>query len=466
MGKELREMRPTEISADNTIFVLLSFEGPDLYSLAGGLGTRITYLSQALAGMGFPTHLFFIGDPKARGEETIYHGRLTLHRWCQWISEYYPNGVYQGENDKVNDFNDSIPPFVVDRITNPAISRDKLVVVLSEEWHTAEAVCRISEQLKSQGMRDKVVTFWNANNTYCFDRIDWTRLAQNTTITTVSRYMKQIMRGMGINPLVIPNGIPEVLLGEVDDRLSARLRESLKSELLFTKVARYDTTKGWDEAIEATDRLNRRGTKTILLARGGIEPYGQEVLYNAKHLGLKVRDVTSAGDSVDGYLEAIGNEDEAEVLNIKFQCPPELLRILYHASDAVLANSSHEPFGLVGLETMAAGGVAFTGGTGEDYAVHMRNAIVLETSDPREIEGYVTFLDDHEEKEEDIRESARHTARGFTWEEVIKNVIERTESQASIQGILRKPVRNSASEFEVEELSKTTSPNQVPITVG
>jgi len=461
-------MEQSMITTDNTIFVLLSFEGPDPYSLAGGLGTRITYLSQALAGIGFPTHLFFIGDPKARGEEIIDHGRLTLHRWCQWISEYYPNGVYQGENDKVNDFNDSIPPFVIDRITKPAIASDKLVVVLSEEWHTTEAICRISEQLKNQGMRDRVVTFWNANNTYGFNRIDWPRLAQNAAITTVSRYMKHIMRGMGINPLVIPNGIPEVLLGEVDGRLSARLRQRLKPDILLTKVARYDTTKGWNEAVEATARLNRRETKTVLLARGGIEPYGEEVLYNARQLGLKVKDVTARGDSADSYLEAIDREDEAEVLNIKFQCPPQLLRILYNASDAVLANSSHEPFGLVGLETMAAGGVAFTGGTGEDYAVHMRNAIVLETSNPREIEDYVTYLDDHEDKEEDIRNSARHTARGFTWEEIIKNLIERTEDRASMQGILWRPVRSTVPDAEERGVSETLSLNQkmLPMTVG
>ncbi len=454
------------LTSDNTVFVLLSFEGPDPYSLAGGLGTRVANLSRALAGIGFPTHLFFVGDPKARGEEVVEQGRLILHRWCQWISEYYPNGVYQGENDKVNDFNDSIPPFVVDQITRPAIAKDKLVVILSEEWHTAEAICRISEQLKSQGMRDNVVVFWNANNTFGFDRIDWPRLVRNTVITTVSRYMKHIMRESGVNPLVIPNGIPETLLDEVADTTSARLRERLKSELLFTKVARYDPTKGWNGAVEATARLNREGTRTMLLARGGIEPYGEEVLHNARQLGLKVRDVTSAGYSWEDCLDAIDNEDESEVLNIKFQCPPELLRILYHASDAVLANSSHEPFGLVGLETMAAGGVAFTGGTGEDYAIHMHNAIVLETSDPGEIEDYATYLDHHEEKEEDIRKSAQWTARRFTWENVIKNIIDRTEGQAYMQEILQKPVGNHVSQPEVQEFPRSVSMTQPPVPVA
>jgi glycosyltransferase involved in cell wall biosynthesis len=448
------------IIGDNTVFVILSFEGPDRYSLAGGLGVRVTNLSQTLSHAGFQTHLFFVGDPKKQGEELDTAGKMNLHRWCQWISEYYPNGVYQGENDKVNDFNQSIPPFIIDRIVKPALVESKLVVILSEEWHTAEAVCRLNEQLRGQRLEDRVVTFWNANNTFGFDQLDWPRLAENTTITTVSRYMKQIMRQKGVNPLVIPNGIPKVLIGEVDGRVSHRLRERLKSDLLFTKVARYDTTKGWEQAVEATARVKRSGKKTVLLARGGIESYGEEVMYIAKHLGLKVRDAVTTGDKIDDCLEAISGNDGADVVNIKFHCLPELLRILYHASDAVLANSNHEPFGLVGLETMAAGGVAFTGGTGEDYAIHLHNSIVLETSDPREIETYVTYLDNHAGQEESIRKSGKQTAIRFTWEEVIKNLIEKTETQASIQGILQAPIRTHSSQSEARELLQATPVSQ------
>jgi len=140
-------MKETNITADNTIFVLLSFEGLDSYSLAGGLGVRVANLSQTLAHAGFLTHLFFIGDPKLRGEQTI-NRRLILHRWCQWISEIKP-GVAEG----------------------------KLVVILGEEWQTAEAMCGLGDLLRSKGLRDKVVMFWNANNTYGFDRVDWQRLA-------------------------------------------------------------------------------------------------------------------------------------------------------------------------------------------------------------------------------------------------------------------------------------------------
>ena len=107
--------------------------------------------------------------------------------------------------------------------------------------------------------------------------------------------------------------------------------------------------------------------------------------------------------------------------------------MLYHTSDAVLANSGREPFGLVGLETMAAGGIAFTGSTGEDYAISFHNSIGLETSDPAEIESYLIYLFDHPEEEERIRKAARYTAARFTWEQIMDNLILRLEFQAKTQ---------------------------------
>ncbi|APV44433.1 Glycosyltransferase involved in cell wall bisynthesis [Dehalogenimonas formicexedens] len=415
----------TKSKSLNTTFILLSFEGPDRYSLAGGLGARISNLSHCL-GRNYNTHLFFIGDPRRRGEEPQPDSHLTLHRWCQWISEYNPNGVYQGENEKVEDYSRSIPPYVIETIIRPAVERQENVVVLSEEWHTAEATCRLGEQLLAAGLRNGTEILWNANNTFGFDRIDWKRLAANSTVTTVSKYMKHVMREKGINSVVIPNGIPEAMVSDVDDRESSELRARLKRDLLFTKVARFDPTKGWNEAIEATARLKRAGKKPILLARGGIEPFGEEVLYNAHQLGLRVKDVFSDSHKPSDCLSAVaqGTQD-ADLVNMKFHCSPQLLRVLYNASDAVLANSRHEPFGLVGLEAMAAGGVAFTGGTGEDYARHMDNAIVLESTDPREIEDYVTYLDTNDPHEDKIRSSARATAKSYTWEAVVKGLMEK-----------------------------------------
>jgi glycosyltransferase involved in cell wall biosynthesis len=428
--------KPTAISPDNTQFVVLSFEGPDRYSLAGGLGVRVSNLCESLATSGYQTRLIFVGDPKQPGEEIRDEGKLVLHRWCQWISGYYPDGVYQGENEKLYDFNESVPWFVCDRIVKPAVEQNKLVVVLGEEWHTAEAMCRISDLLHSNGLRDRAVMFWNANNTMSFDRINWGRLAYTTRITTVSRYMKHIMSRMGIDPLVIPNGIPNSLLGRLPSRAAEVFRKSIDAELVLAKVARWDPDKRWNMAVEAMARLKSRGKKAVLLARGGIEPHGQEVLYNARSLGLKVSDVRTQGNTFMDYVQAIREGDGADVLNLRFHCPLSLLKSMYHTSDAVLANSGHEPFGLVGLETMAAGGIAFTGSTGEDYAIPYRNAMVMETADPKEIETYISYLDRHPEERRRMRLAGRGTAGEYVWEKVIKNLVRKLEYQAMLQGLL------------------------------
>src|SRR2546430_10216686 len=125
------------LEPEQTTFILLSFEGPDEYSQAGGLGGRVKELSRALAERGFGTHLFFVGDPKLPADESALDGRLWLHRWRQWISRYYPVGVYAGEDDKVADLNRSLPDSLVKDYIRPAIERGKTVVVLGEEWHLA-----------------------------------------------------------------------------------------------------------------------------------------------------------------------------------------------------------------------------------------------------------------------------------------------------------------------------------------
>jgi len=446
------EMRQRSLTTENTVFVLLCFEGADPYSLAGGLGVRVTNLSQTLARVGFHTHAFFVGDPKLKGEERTKDERLMLHRWCQWISEYYPGGVYEGENEKLYDFNESLPGFVTEQIIKPALAQDKVVVILGEEWHTAEAMCRISDLLHSDGLRDRVVMFWNANNTYGFDRIHWQRLNYATTITTVSRYMKHIMWKMGLNPLVVPNGIPKSLLRKIDDDQVAEAKDALGTDLILFKMARWHPDKRWNTAIEATIRLKEMGLRTVLVARGGIEPYGDEVAQNARSLGLTVREARAKSPSFNDQLCAFREAAPADVIDVKFHLPADSSRVLYRAADGVLANSGHEPFGIVGLEAMAAGGIAYTGCTGEDYAIPFVNSFVLQTDDPWEIIGYVTYLRESPEEGGRMRKAARHTARQFTWESAVQNLVNKLRNQARIQGILAGHAKPAPLPlFEVEE---------------
>jgi len=68
---------------------------------------------------------------------------------------------------------------------------------------------------------------------------------------------------------------------------------------------------------------------------------------------------------------------------------------------------------------MAAGGLAVTGSTGEDYAEPYRNAIVLETDDPIEIVTELMLLKDRPGLVARMRKRGRVTAKEYVWDKVI-----------------------------------------------
>jgi glycosyltransferase involved in cell wall biosynthesis len=269
-------------------FHLLAFEGPDAYSRAGGLGTRVSGLSEALAAEGFDTHLWFVGDPDLPGQER--RGRLALHRWCQWISRHHPAGVYDGEEGKHADYASSLPPFLFHNELLPRLRAGARAVVLAEEWQTADAVLHLDSLLRRAGLRDRVTILWNANNLFGFHHIDWRRLAAAATVTTVSRYMRYRMWELGIDPVVIPNGLSSRALRPPDQQALGAVAARTAGRVVVTKVARWDPDKRWLLAVDIAAEMKRRGSRPLLVARGGVESHGVDVLARATAAGLRVAD--------------------------------------------------------------------------------------------------------------------------------------------------------------------------------
>jgi glycosyltransferase involved in cell wall biosynthesis len=423
-----------QVTPERTVFVVLSFEGPDVYSQAGGLGVRVKGLSRTLAQLGFETHLFFIGDPELPSEETHEHGRLHYHRWCQWLSAFHRGGVYDGEEDKLRDWDRSVPPAVIGGIIAPAVESGRNVVVLAEEWQTAATMNFLSDSLYYGALRDRVVMMWNANNTFGFDRINWGALAFASTITTVSRYMKLRMWEWGQNPIVIPNGVPLSTRAGVDSAVVADLRDAAAADHFCFKIGRFDPDKRWLMAMTAMAYLRQSGSRVRLLMRGGSEPHGVEVMLHARHHGLHVTDV-KAPDDPAGLAQVLRAHPHADVINVTSYISDGLLEVIYVACDAVLANSGHEPFGLVGLEVMAAGGLAITGSTGEDYADAFRNALVLETDDPVEVVTLLRLIKERPDLAASIRKCGLATARDYAWETVIDQLLLRIDLAAAQQAV-------------------------------
>ncbi len=399
-------------------FHLLSFEGPDPYARAGGIASRIIGLAQALVASGFPTHLWFVGDPDLPGHEVC--DQLQLHRWGQWISRYHPAGVYDGEEAKRADYAASLPPFLLREALLPHLQQGGTAVILAEEWHTVDAVLHLDWLLRQAKVRSHVTILWNANNTFSFDRIDWGRLAEAAIITTVSRYMKHLLQGLGVNALVIPNGLAADDLIPPERETVRGFRTRTHDRTVLSKVARWDPDKCWLLAIDTVGMMKNLGWRPLLIARGGVEAHGVDVLTTAVARGLQVVERALPNPGVGGLLQVLDSLHDVDVVSLRSPLDPESRRVLLHGSAAVLANSKHEPFGLVGLETMAVGGVACTGCSGEDYAVPGRNALVLETTDPREFLGLFGELRANPAHERALRQAGRLTAKYYTWQQILQ----------------------------------------------
>jgi glycosyltransferase involved in cell wall biosynthesis len=418
--------------ANHGIAVLLSFEGPDRYSSVGGLGTRETSFARALGDADVVTTLVFVGDPSLPAVEA-FAPNVTLRRWCQWLSEYHPLNVYDGEAGKVDDYTASVPRFVADEIVAAAAAAGERVLVIAEEWQTVGATIALDALLRARGVRDGVTILWNANNTYGFDRIDWNALGRAAAITTISKYMKFELAQYGVSSLVVPNGIHESLLDGPPREMVSKFRAALRGKPSLVKVGRFDPDKNWLQAIDAVAELRAMDYEPQLIVRGGREPYGDVVFDRALQRGLTVERVEASGDDSVAVANALATSD-ADVVHLKAFLPEETLAALYAAADAVLANSGKEPFGLVGLEVMAAGGIPVCGATGEEYAEPFVNAIVCDTNDGRELAEYLSTSFGDERAADRMRQAGYSTANRYLWQTVLETLAHKVAYVAGGRG--------------------------------
>jgi glycosyltransferase involved in cell wall biosynthesis len=243
-------------------------------------------------------------------------------------------------------------------------------------------------------------------------------MSEAATLTTVSRYMKHTMHPFGVDPVVIPNGLEPDAFAPVAAESVSAFANRLAARLVLAKVARFDPDKRWLMTIDIVAELKQHGARPLLVARGGIEAHGRDVLARARALGLSISERT-AGPGPEGLIAALQRIDDVDIVLLRAHLDREARRLLFRCASVVLANSSREPFGLVGLEAMAAEGVACTGISGEDYAIPGHNAIVLQTQSPQEAVAQIERLQARPNEARAIRQSGADTARNYAWGTVI-----------------------------------------------
>jgi glycosyltransferase involved in cell wall biosynthesis len=396
---------------------IVSFEGPDRYASIGGLGTRVSALARALGQAGRSVELFFVGDPAMRPVEAWAPG-VTLRRWCGWISANYPRNAYDGETEKIADCETSLPKYLTDFVVAPAAAAGERVLIMIEEWQMANVAIALDARLRKSGLRAAATILWNANNVYGFERVYWGGLKRAAAVTAVSRFMKFELARRGVPALVVPNGIDERLLSGADPELAAECKKAFRGRPTLFKVGRFDPDKNWLQAVDAVAELHAAGIPARLIVRGGKDHYSETVFGHAHERGLAVERMSYEG--TDGRKVIAGLAvTEAPIVHVRAFLEESWLYALYAASDAVLANSGKEPFGLVGLEVMAAGGVAVCGSTGEEYADPFVNALVCDTSDGNELATYLRALYADPKLGKELRAHGRDTAARHAWQRVL-----------------------------------------------
>jgi glycosyltransferase involved in cell wall biosynthesis len=392
---------------------ILSFEGPDRYASVGSLATRASQLARAFGATGAHVDLIFCGDPAAVPVERCAPN-VTLRRWSQWISAAHPRGAYDGEEEKVRDWESSLPGYVVDEIVMPTAAAGERTLVIAEEWQTAGVAIAIDRLAREREVRDKLTLLWNANGDYGWDRVDWNALRAAASITAVSRYTKTELARVGVSALVIPNGIDIEQHGSPDPALLAEVKRKLAGRPTLVKVGRFEPDKNWIQAIDALAELHDGGIDARLIIRARQSPYGDHVLAYAFERGLGVERLEYEGGIGSRVIDAIALSTQP-IVYVRAFLDDETLTALYAAADAVLANADRVPFGLVGLEAIAAGGVAVCGATGEDYAEAFVNSIVCDTSDGRELATYLRALLSNPRMGSEIRRAGAQTAERYSW---------------------------------------------------
>ncbi len=413
---------------------MVSFEGPDQYSQAGGLGVRAKEMCRAFAAVGFATTLYFVGDPGKPHEEVV--DGLRLVRICQAVSAQHPAGVYDGEHAKVEAMWQELPPLLVERSVRPAAAAGRMLAILCEEWQTADFV-EIDRPPPAPAGHARPLR-------HPVERQQPLRLRQHGLARPGTGRDRDHGEPVHEAPDVAarrqPDGDPQRHPGRGAAAGRRRRRRRLIAQAANTpcltfKIGRFSPDKRWHQSLDAIAELRAHGMPARLLMRGGIEHFGHGVLGHARQLGLQVADWNEPIAGPEDVARSLRETGSTPVVNLRRFLPESVLPAISAASAAVLANSGHEPFGLVGLEAMAAGGVAVVGATGEEYARPYGNAIVVETAEGTELASALGGLVERPELSARLREAARRDAADFAWPEIIDGFLERMRYVAARQHV-------------------------------
>jgi glycogen(starch) synthase len=346
--------------------LILSWEYPP--RIVGGLGKHVHRLSLALAEAGHTVHVVTRDHPDAPAEEEI-DGVHVLR-----VGEYPPMVPFEELIPWVMQFNVG----VLERATK-ILLEEEVDLVHAHDWLVGYAAAGVKNLFDLPLVSTVHATEFGRHQGYLpgpmnklIHQIEWWLTYESRRAITCSQYMHdQIEEIFQLPPAkldVIPNGVDLDAVQKpegIDDFRAARLADG---EKMIFFAGRLEYEKGVQTVLDALPLVNERLPVRFYVA--GVGTHEQALREHVERDGL------------EGHVEFLGF------------VPEEELRMFYASADLAVVPSIYEPFGMVALETMAAGTPCIAADTGglRELVVHDATGLRFSPGDPASLAGAILRL--------------------------------------------------------------------------
>jgi glycogen(starch) synthase len=381
--------------------LLLSWEFPP--RIVGGLGKHVHRLSMALADAGHTVHVVTRDHPDAPAEEEI-DGVHVMR-----VGEYPPVVPFEELIPWVMQFNVG----VLERATK-LLLEEEVDLVHAHDWLVAYAAAGVKNLFDLPLVSTIHATEFGRHQGYLpgpmnklIHQIEWWLTYESRRTITCSQYMhEQIREIFGLPEAkldVIPNGVDLETVGRpegVEGFRRNRVGLAPGEKMIFF-AGRLEYEKGVQTVLDALPLVLEKVPVRFIVA--GIGTHEDALREHTRRDGL------------DAQVEFTGFVSDDD------------LRMYYAAADLAVVPSLYEPFGMVALETMAAGTPCIAADTGglRELVVHDATGLRFSPGDPASLAtAILRLLTDSRLDRRLTLDARRWLNEGFSWESIAERTVD------------------------------------------
>ena len=378
--------------------LILSWEYPP--RIVGGLGKHVHRLSTALAESGHTVHVVTRDHPDAPAEEMIDGVHVVR------VGEYPPIVPFEELIPWVLQFNVG----VLERATK-ILLEEQVELVHAHDWLVAYAAAAVKNLFDVPLVSTVHATEYGRHQGYLpgpmnklIHQIEWWLTYESRRTITCSRYMHdQIEEIFQLPPDkldVISNGVDLEAVHKPEGVEEFRAEKLRPGEKMIFFAGRLEYEKGVQTVFDALPLVNEEVSVRFFVA--GVGTHEQALREHVERDGL------------DGHVEFLGF------------VPDEELAMYYAAADLAVVPSLYEPFGMVALETMAAGTPCIAADTGglRELVVHDATGLRFSPGDPASLAGAILRLLTDARLDRRLTLDARRMLNDqFSWESIAQRTV-------------------------------------------